>query len=400
MAYRPLSWMLLFAVLIAPTLSLGQPTPLNPGSVLTITRQTLDNSQYFAGRDFQEEDPAGGTNTCSGQETSPAGSYDLRCSIPVGAVGIRGWKTVSLNFLIPTGGAPSQSLDATITSNLSYGGLLEAGVNGSSAHFRTWLEVYECSEPRIESCSTVLAKVVTCEEGVHGTTPSSANLLGLEAERPHGNAIGTLDVKLDSQRSYKVVVGATIEVETLHIGTAWAIFDEGYPGAVNFESLRLKLGEQDSADLGVGGSWYDPSLDGSGLVLEVVPPGDRLLAWWYAFRTDGSIGVEGFAERMWYMLDSRPYATAGDSNGFFDGRKGSLLVFETLASPEWPNDPSTLTTAIGRFDVEFTSCEKAVAHYWFTDRVSGQNVTGDLKLQRILPAGNCSLRSSGVTTTQ
>ncbi len=118
---------------------------------------------------------------------------------------------------------------------------------------------------------------------------------------------------------------------------------------------------------GVGGGWFEPATNGQGLVFEVIPATNLMVAYWFTYPQNGG-------GREWFL-----------AQGDISGARADLVIYQAsggifdlpseVALDEW-----------GTSVLEFSSCTEATWAY----KSSGGDISGDIPLQRIGPDVLCA----------
>ncbi|MEO6065776.1 MAG: hypothetical protein ABIP49_08380 [Lysobacterales bacterium] len=114
------------------------------------------------------------------------------------------------------------------------------------------------------------------------------------------------------------------------------------------------------------GSWYDPSRDGEGLVVEILPNG-RALATWFTYPALGEIG-----DQAW--LSAQNGVVSGDTIRFADVLRPRGGVFGAAFDPA-----QVVLERWGTMELRFVDCNTAVLTY----SGSGAYGSGTRNLQRL-----------------
>jgi hypothetical protein len=122
---------------------------------------------------------------------------------------------------------------------------------------------------------------------------------------------------------------------------------------------------------GVGGGWFEPATNGQGLVFEVIPATNLMVAYWFTYPQNGG-------SREWFL-----------AQGDISGARADLVIYQ--ASGGIFDLPSEVTLdEWGTSVLEFSSCTVATWAY----ESSGGDVSGDIPLQRIGPDVLCASEQS------
>ena len=122
---------------------------------------------------------------------------------------------------------------------------------------------------------------------------------------------------------------------------------------------------------GVGGGWFEPATNGQGLVFEVIPATNLMVAYWFTYPQNGG-------GREWFL-----------AQGDISGARADLVIYQ--ASGGIFDLPSEVTLdEWGTSVLEFSSCTVATWSY----ESSGGDVSGDIPLQRIGPDVLCTSEQS------
>lgn len=189
-----------------------------------------------------------------------------------------------------------------------------------------------------------------------------------------------------------VVVGmATLHFDTCTQGTLTYTFTAGTnAGLSGAMPLHRMLANPGCVEIGGGstanrfklsGAWYNPSISGQGLMIEINPDSHQLFAGWFTYAPDGQ-SIGGPASQRWYSLSAAIPATGsiisnlpiyGTTHGVFDA------------------PPTVTTQQVGLATLSFSSCSAGTLSYSF---MAGPNagMSGSLSLTRTgaIPVG-CTL---------
>jgi hypothetical protein len=123
----------------------------------------------------------------------------------------------------------------------------------------------------------------------------------------------------------------------------------------------------------LSGAWYDPSLTGQGLIVDISPEQGTLFAAWYTFRP-GFTAVDPEHELQWYYMQANgvgPDSTAVRDVPIYQPPEGAFLGPQTGAD-----------TLVGHADFVFDGCDALTVSYRFNS--SGQVQT--MHLARLGPS--------------
>ena len=126
---------------------------------------------------------------------------------------------------------------------------------------------------------------------------------------------------------------------------------------------------------GVGGGWFEPATNGQGLVFDVIPASNMMVAYWFTYPQNGG-------GREWFI-----------AQGDISGARADLVIYQTNGGVF--DLPSEVTLdEWGTSVLEFSSCTVATWAY----ESSGGDVSGDIPLQRIGPDVLCASEQSTAMT--
>jgi hypothetical protein len=117
---------------------------------------------------------------------------------------------------------------------------------------------------------------------------------------------------------------------------------------------------------GVNGSWYDPETSGQGLVLDLIPSSNTLVAYWFTYPVAGQ-------GREWYV-----------ATGDISGDSAELTVYQT-DNGLFDQISMVGTNSVGSASLTFTSCTQASWAY----NIDTQGLAGQISLQRLAPDSFC-----------
>jgi len=126
---------------------------------------------------------------------------------------------------------------------------------------------------------------------------------------------------------------------------------------------------------GMNGAWHDPAKPGQGMLIEVMPSTQQVIATWFAFDPGQTLG-DGRQPPLWLA-----------AIGPISGDRAQLSVFET-AGGTFDRSGGTTLTPIGTLNLDAVSCTRAMATYSVT--LGGVARTGQIPLERITPSAHCS----------
>ena len=127
---------------------------------------------------------------------------------------------------------------------------------------------------------------------------------------------------------------------------------------------------------GLAGSWFEPATNGQGLIVDIVPANNQLVAYWFTYPEDG-IG------REWYVAQ-------GDING----GSATLTVFQT-DNGIFDTASAVALNTVGTATMSFSTCTDATWEYAFDNGGAG----GIIELQRVSPDVICAREVPGASTT-
>lgn len=117
---------------------------------------------------------------------------------------------------------------------------------------------------------------------------------------------------------------------------------------------------------GVGGGWYEPTTSGQGLVFDVIPDTNQMVAYWFTY-------PETVGSREWFV-----------AQGDISGDTAELVIYQTEYGVfDQPGDVEL--NAVGKATLAFESCESAVWNYGF----ESADLSGEIDLARLGPTGIC-----------
>ena len=126
----------------------------------------------------------------------------------------------------------------------------------------------------------------------------------------------------------------------------------------------------------VGGSWYEPATDGQGLILEVVPSTNTLVAYWFTYTPGGDA-------RDWFV-----------AQGDISGPQAALTVYAASGGVfDQPSDVAVIPW--GSATVRFDDCSHATFEY----ASLGAGASGEILLQRLTPEVSCPATLAAAQTT-
>jgi hypothetical protein len=126
---------------------------------------------------------------------------------------------------------------------------------------------------------------------------------------------------------------------------------------------------------GVGGGWFEPATNGQGIVFDVVPATNLMVAYWFTYPRDGD-------GREWFI-----------AQGDISGARADLVIYQTSGGIF--DLPSEVTLdEWGTAVLEFSSCTTATWMY----ESSGGDVAGEVPLQRIAPDVLCASEQTTAMT--
>lgn len=127
---------------------------------------------------------------------------------------------------------------------------------------------------------------------------------------------------------------------------------------------------------GLTGSWYEPATNGQGVIVDIVPDSNQLVAYWFTYPEDG-------AGREWYI-----------AQGDISGGSASLTVFQT-ENGIFDTASAITVNAVGSATMRFSACTQATWDYAFDDG----GPEGFIELQRLSPDVLCANELPGSATT-
>lgn len=126
---------------------------------------------------------------------------------------------------------------------------------------------------------------------------------------------------------------------------------------------------------GMGGAWHDAARPGQGLIVEVLPQNDQVIATWFTFDPAQVLG-NGRQPPLWLA-----------STGQVTGNRARLNVFESTGGV-LDRPGGTTLTPVGSLELEAVSCSRLVATYSISP--GGSPRSGQITLDRITPDVGCS----------
>ncbi len=140
---------------------------------------------------------------------------------------------------------------------------------------------------------------------------------------------------------------------------------------------------------GLAGSWYDPALDGQGVVLDFALGEDRFDAvmYWFTYNdaaADPATELNGFGstQHRWFTSIGSVQDNATVNMPIYRSASG---VFHQADVP--------IVDVVGTAELEFFSCFEAVLNYQFT---VPEDIVGSISLQRLTPDINCESFNASV----
>lgn len=140
--------------------------------------------------------------------------------------------------------------------------------------------------------------------------------------------------------------------------------------------LPAVMDEEFSIDFTLTGSWYNPDTTGQGFLLEVLPDGEQLLAYWFTYDEAISTKFGGSGQRWFTAI------------GPYEGNRATLQVAQTTGGVF--DDPQAVSSEIiGTLEIEFSGCREATASY----ALESLDLYGEIPLSRLSPATFCEMQS-------
>jgi hypothetical protein len=129
-----------------------------------------------------------------------------------------------------------------------------------------------------------------------------------------------------------------------------------------------------NADFALSGNWFDSTIPGQGLTIEVNPVSGYLFVAWYTYEP-GGVGV-GAAGQRWYTAQAT--FTAGM-------RSIPVTIYETTGGIfDTPTPSGQRTVTVGSGTLAFQSCTAATFGYSFSGGTS-TGLSGTINLSRVGP---------------
>jgi hypothetical protein len=119
-------------------------------------------------------------------------------------------------------------------------------------------------------------------------------------------------------------------------------------------------------NFGAGGGWYDPETSGQGMVFDIVPSSNQLVAYWFTYPEEGEA-------REWFV-----------AQGDISGNRADLVIYQT-ANGQFGQASDIVLNEVGRATLEYASCQEASWDYAFV--TSG--LSGEIDLVRLGPVEFC-----------
>jgi plastocyanin len=153
-------------------------------------------------------------------------------------------------------------------------------------------------------------------------------------------------------------------------------FQFGMVGSVTVEKAGFQIG------FGITGSWFDPTQNGQGFSLEVVPASDVLVAYWFTFPPQGvaqGVAKGELPNQMWLQ-----------GSGPIDGDT-AVVTFQLPVGGAFDAPGGVDREDWGTATFTFTDCVTGVATYQSLDG----KAQGTVPLARITADVNCEAEQSG-----
>ncbi|AVP95954.1 hypothetical protein C7S18_01520 [Ahniella affigens] len=211
---------------------------------------------------------------------------------------------------------------------------------------------------------TVQFNLSAADDGVFDSNPAGAQSLR-----------GTLTIRMQSclaaEAQYQLNaeggnVSGTIPLARISADTVCQNFRSGQLPALSNDTTTSNLWR-----VAHNGAWHNPAKPGQGLILDVSPQTNQLVATWFTF-DPGNILGNGRQAPLWLA-----------AVGTLDGNSSRLSVFESKGGRlDAPN--ATVLAPVGTLDLTPTSCNTLSGQYQL--QLGGATVSGSLPLERITPA--------------
>jgi len=149
-------------------------------------------------------------------------------------------------------------------------------------------------------------------------------------------------------------------------------FDDGRVGTIplsrimpNVDCVETGTPSIVPSDFGLSGTWYDPSISGQGMLIEVNPDNAYAFVGWYTYALAGQ--TEGVLGQRW-ITGQAPYTVGSNTI--------DLTLYDTIGGT-FDSDLTTVTTTpIGTATLTYTSCNSATFDYTITSgELAGQTDT-------------------------
>ena len=154
------------------------------------------------------------------------------------------------------------------------------------------------------------------------------------------------------------------------------------PNATDIAIRRIDLNPEDnepvfSINAGLSGSWFNPSTDGQGLFIDVIPAQDEMFISWFTYLASvtGNDAVFGSADHDWFV-----------ASGSYENDTASLVLLRTEGGVL--DNPAAVTESqVGSLTLIFSSCTEATMTYSFENG----GPSGEISLIRLTPDELCTI---------
>lgn len=138
------------------------------------------------------------------------------------------------------------------------------------------------------------------------------------------------------------------------------------PGMLLLSSWAAAAEAPMLVNFGSGGGWYEPASSGQGLVFDIIPDSNQLVAYWFTYPENGGA-------REWFV-----------AQGDISGNRAELVIYQTANG--FFDEPSKIElTAVGSASLEYASCQDANWQYSF----DSTGLSGEIDLERLGPSEFC-----------
>ena len=136
-----------------------------------------------------------------------------------------------------------------------------------------------------------------------------------------------------------------------------------------------------TANAGLNGFWFDPTADGQGLLVDLIPERNQVFAGWLTWDIldhEHAAGI-GDAGQRWFTLQ-----------GELEGATATLAVFNTR-NGAFAADAGVSNEIVGDASILFQDCETALLDYSLRPNSVGvEPVTGRIRFARLTPDQYCA----------